>query len=69
MAASCTGLQVYEFVFCRKVYLRTDLWLPRGGGGSDMDWEFGVNRYELLPLEKISNEIRCIALGTISSYV
>ena len=32
---------------------RTDLWLPRGKGGSGMDWEFGVNRCKLLPLEWI----------------
>ena len=28
-----------------------------GGGGSGMDWESGVNRCNLLPLEWISNEI------------
>ena len=28
-----------------------------GGGGSGIDWEFGVNRCKLLPLEWISNEI------------
>ena len=27
-----------------------------GGGGSGMDWEFGVNRCRLLPLEWISKE-------------
>ena len=27
------------------------------GGGSGMDWELGVNRCKLLPLEWISNEI------------
>ena len=36
---------------------RIDLWLPRGGGGSGMDWEFGVNRCRLFPVEWISNEI------------
>ena len=30
--------------------LRTDLWLPRRGGRSGMDWEFGINRYKLLHL-------------------
>ena len=30
---------------------------PRGGGGSGMDWESGVNRCRLLPLEWISSEI------------
>ena len=28
-----------------------------GGGGNGMDWELGVNRCRLLPLEWISNEI------------
>ena len=27
---------------------KTDLWLPRCGGGCGMDWEFGVNRYKYL---------------------
>ena len=26
-------------------------------GGSEIDWEFGVNRYKLLHLERMSNEI------------
>ena len=27
---------------------RTDLWLPRGGGGgSGIDWDFGVDRCKL----------------------
>ena len=40
-----------------------------GGGGSGMDWEFGVNQCKLLPLEWISNEIHCIALGTLSNHL
>ena len=32
-------------------------------GGSGMDWEFGVNRYKLLPLERISNEILLRSTG------
>ena len=28
-----------------------------GGGGSGIDWEIGVNRCKLLPLEWVSNEI------------
>ena len=36
-----------------------------GGGGSRMDWEFGVNRCKLLPLEWISN----VALGTMYSHL
>ena len=34
-----------------------------GGGGSGMDWEFGVNRCKLLPLEWISNEILLHSTG------
>jgi len=37
--------------------LRTDLWLPRGEGGSGVDCEFGVSTYKLLNLEWKSNEI------------
>ena len=35
-------------------------------GGSGMDWEFGVNRYKLLPLEWISNEILLYSTGNYS---
>ena len=31
--------------------------------GSGMDWESGVNRYKLLPLEWISNEILLYSTG------
>ena len=34
-----------------------------GGGGSGMDWEFGVNRCKLLPLEWISNGILLYSTG------
>ena len=34
-----------------------------GGGRSGMDWEFGVNRCKLLPLEWISNEILLYSIG------
>ena len=34
-----------------------------GGEGSGMDWEFGVNRCKLLPLEWISNEILLYSTG------
>ena len=34
-----------------------------GGGGSGMDWELGVNRCRLLPLERISNEILLCSTG------
>jgi len=32
-------------------------------GGSGMDWEFGVSRCKLLPLEWISNEILLYSTG------
>ena len=35
-----------------------------GGGGSGMDWELGVNRCRLLPLERISNEILLGSAGS-----
>ena len=31
--------------------------LPRWRGGSGMDWEFGVNRCKLFPLECIRNDV------------
>ena len=34
-----------------------------GGGGRGMDWEFGVNKYKLLPLEWISNETLLYSTG------
>ena len=34
-----------------------------GGRGSEMDWEFVVNRCKLLPLEWISNEILLCSTG------
>ncbi len=33
------------------------------GGGSGMDWEYGVNRCKLLHLEWISNEILLYSTG------
>ena len=33
------------------------------GGGSGMDWELGVNRCKLLPLDWISNEILLYSTG------
>ena len=34
-----------------------------GGGGSETDWESGVNKCKLLPLEWISNEILLCSSG------
>ena len=42
---------------------RTDLWLPRGRGGSGMDWVLEVSRCKLLHLEWISNEILLYSTG------
>ena len=39
------------------------------GGGSGMDWEFGVNSCKLLPLEWISNEILLCSTGNYSSQL
>ena len=36
-----------------------------GGGGSGMSWESGVNRYRLLPVEWISNEILLCSTGEL----
>ena len=35
----------------------------QGGGGSGMDWEFGVSRCQLLHLEWISNEVLLYSTG------
>ena len=51
-----------SFVFC----VLYDLKNSGRGGGSGMDWEFGVNRCKLLPLDWISNEI---LLGSTGNYV
>ena len=37
-----------------------------GEGGSEMDWEFGVNRCKLLHLEWLSNEILLYSAGNYS---
>ena len=34
-----------------------------GGAGSGIDWEFGVKRRKLLPLEWINHEILLYSLG------
>ena len=39
---------------------------PGGGGGSGMDWEFGVSRCKLLHLEEISNDILLHSTGNNS---
>ena len=37
--------------------------ITAGWGGSGMDWESGVNRCKVLPLEWISNEILLCSVG------
>ena len=36
---------------------RTDLWLPRQGGGEGMEWESGMSRCKLLYMEWINNKV------------
>ena len=43
--------------------LENRLVVAKGGEGSGMDWELGVNRCRLLPLEWISNEILLCSTG------
>ena len=43
--------------------LENNLWLLVGAGGSWMDWELGVKRYRLSPLEWIYNEILLFNTG------
>ena len=41
-----------ELIYRKKTDLwtwRTDAWLPRGGGGSGVGWEFGVNGWLAWP--------------------
>ena len=47
-----------------KICFETCGW-PGEGEGSGMGWEFGVNRYKLLPLKWISNEILLISRNYI----
>ena len=39
-----------------------------GGGGSGLDWEFGVSRGKLLHLEWISNELLLCSTGNYIPY-
>ena len=41
---------------------------PRSWGRNGMDWELGVNKCQLLPLEWISNEIHTFALDSVKSH-
>ena len=38
-------------------------------GGRGMDWEFGVSRRKLFPLERMSMTLLCIAQGTVCSLL
>ena len=37
--------------------LENKLVVAKGEGGIEVDWEFGINRCKILPLEWTSNEI------------
>ena len=56
-----------ELIYKTEVDLQTersDLWLPEGGGGgSEMDWEFRVDKCKLLYLEWIN---KVLVYGTVS---
>ena len=39
------------------------------GGGSEMHWEFGVNRYKLLHLEWVDSKVLLYSTGTISDFL
>ena len=55
---------VYETETDSQVW-RTDVWLPRwgGGGGEEMQWEFGVSRCKLLYREWINNKVPLYSTG------
>ena len=39
------------------------MWLPRGGGGGEMDGEFGIRRCKLLNIEWINNKVLLYSTG------
>ena len=45
---------------------KTDLWLPKGKGVREINWEYGINRYTLPYTKQMNNRIYCIAQGTIN---
>ena len=47
--------------------LRTDLWLPKGGGGG-MEREPGISRCEPLCIEWISNKVLLHSTGNYIQY-
>ena len=49
--------------------LENRLVVAKQRGGSEVVGELGINRFKLLPLEWISNEILRVALGTMSSQL
>ena len=60
---------VYETETDSQVW-RTDVWLPRwgGGGGEEMQWEFGVSRCKLLYIEWINNKVLLCSTENYSQY-
>ena len=50
--------------------LENRLMVAKGEGeGNGMNWESGVNRCRLLPLEGLAVRFCCVALGTTSSHL
>ena len=49
---------------------RTDLWLPRQGGGGEggMNWEFGISRCQLLYIGWINNTDLLHSTGNYIQY-
>ena len=47
---------------------RTDLLLPRSGGGRGMEWEFAISRCKLLHLEWINNKVLLYSSGNYIQY-
>ena len=50
---------------CTLIIFITMVWMAakREGGGSEMDWEFGVSRCKQLHVEWISNEVLLYSTG------
>ena len=42
--------------------------MPEQGGGGEMNWEFGVSRYELLHIEWIDNRVLICSTGDYIQY-
>ena len=47
---------------------RTDLWLPRAGGGVGKEWEFEISRHKLLYIGWINNKVLLYSTGNYIRY-